>query len=59
MISTVYNMDGLDHIGSVYLGQAAEMARDLDLFGPSSNIVRTDMDVACQFTAWRLFVWQA
>jgi hypothetical protein len=59
VMNSVYNMDGLDQIGNIYMVQAAKMAYNMDLFSPSQPDNRTDMDVARQFTAWSFFSWQA
>ena len=56
VMNSVYNMDGLDQIGNVYMVQAAKIAYNLDLFGAQG---RGEMDVAKQFTAWCLFSWQS
>lgn len=59
VMNTVYNMDGLDQIGNIYMVEAAKIAHSLNLFGPQESYARTDMFTARQFTAWGLFSWQA
>ncbi|KAJ4117481.1 hypothetical protein NW768_010844 [Fusarium equiseti] len=56
VMNSVYNMDGLDQIGNLYMVQAAKIAYNLDLFGAKG---RGEMDVAKHFTAWCLFSWQS
>ena len=56
VMNSIYNMDGLDQIGNVYMVQAAKIAYNLDLFGANGL---GEMDVAKQFTAWCLFSWQS
>ncbi|KAM0189320.1 hypothetical protein ACHAPI_010086 [Fusarium lateritium] len=59
VMNSIYNMDGLDQIGNVFLVEAAKIAHNLDLFIPSEGHQRSEMDVARQFTAWCLFSWQS
>lgn len=59
VMNVVYSMDGLDEVGFVYMGQAAQLARNLKLFEALEGGIRTDMDVARLYTAWSLFSWQA
>ncbi|KAK1955724.1 hypothetical protein LY78DRAFT_423597 [Colletotrichum sublineola] len=59
VMNTVYNMDGLDEIGHIYMVQAAKIAHNMHLFSPLPATEWTDMDVARLFTAWGFFQWQA
>nr|CEG05068.1 unnamed protein product [Fusarium clavum] len=56
VMNSIYNMDGLDQIGNVYMIQAAKIAYNLDLFSANG---RGEMNVAKQFTAWCFFSWQS
>ncbi|SCO87699.1 uncharacterized protein FRV6_11826 [Fusarium oxysporum] len=58
VMNSIYNMDGLDQIGNVYLVQAAKIAHNLNLFSPTAS-EHTEMAKARQFTAWGLFSWQS
>lgn len=59
VMNSIYNMDGLDQIGNLYMVQAAKIAYNLDLFRRCEGRDRTEMDVARHFTAWCLFSWQS
>jgi hypothetical protein len=59
VMNSVYNMDGLDQIGNVYLVQATKIGYNLDLFRPWQGEHRTEMDIARHLTAWSLFLWQS
>ncbi|RGP77123.1 hypothetical protein FLONG3_4638 [Fusarium longipes] len=59
VMNAVYNMDGLDQIGNVFLAEATKIAYNLDLFKPIETKCPAEMDIARQFTAWSLFSWQS
>ena len=59
ILSLTATNNSLDKIGTVYLDQAIEMSRDLDLFGPNDSNKSTKMAKARVLTAWAVFSLQA
>jgi hypothetical protein len=59
VMNAVYNMDGLDQVGHIYMVSAAKIAQNMNLFAPQAVDQPADVHVARRFTAWSLFSWQA
>jgi hypothetical protein len=53
------NVNGVDKIGWSYFVQAANIARDIQLFQHPTEKVSTKMLQVRTFTAWCFFNWQA
>jgi hypothetical protein len=56
VMNVVYNMDGLDQIGHLYMVSAAKIAHKMNLFAPQAVIWPADVETARQFTG-SLFSW--
>jgi hypothetical protein len=59
ILSYVTGINSLDKLGTMYLDQAVQMARNLDLFELSQEERDPDIEKARIFTAWAVFSWQA
>jgi hypothetical protein len=55
IINIVYNLHGLDKLGSVYGLQALSVAREMHLFDGNAHVTSERVRHARNFTAWCLF----